>query len=113
MDERTGIDILGNMIEASTLTPHRNFYGDLHNMGHIFISFCHDPDARHLESFGVIGDSSTAMRDPAFYRWHAFIDMMFQDYKATLPGYEIQQVSRDAHGRKSSVYKKICLCTFF
>lgn len=37
-------------------------------MGHVFISYAHDPDHRYLESFGVIGDSSTAMRDPIFYR---------------------------------------------
>ena len=27
-----GIDILGNMMEASILTPNANLYGDLHNM---------------------------------------------------------------------------------
>lgn len=33
----------------------------------MFISYSHDPDHRHLESFGVMGDSATAMRDPIFY----------------------------------------------
>lgn len=94
LDEATGIDTLGNMIEASDLTPNRNFYGDLHNMGHVFISLVHDPDARHLETFGVMGDSATAMRDPVFYRWHGFIDDVFQEYKSTLPAYTQPQVSR-------------------
>jgi len=73
-----GIDILGNILESSIISPNRNLYGDLHNFGHIAISFAHDPDARHLESFGVMGDSTTAMRDPVFYRWHAFTDDIFQ-----------------------------------
>lgn len=56
------------------------------------ISFAHDPDYRHLEDFGVMGDVTTAMRDPIFYRWHAFIDSIFSKYKATLPSYSQQQV---------------------
>lgn len=67
LDVRTGIDTLGNMMESSILSPNRQLYGDLHNMGHVFISYSHDPDHRHLESFGVMGDSATAMRDPIFY----------------------------------------------
>lgn len=81
------------MIEASTLSPNRTFYGDLHNMGHVFIAYSHDPDHRHLESFGVMGDSATAMRDPVFYRWHAYIDDIFQEHKATLPRYSVPQLS--------------------
>lgn len=87
LTENEGIDILGNMIESSILSPNRTYYGDLHNMGHVFISYIHDPDHRHLESFGVMGDSATAMRDPIFYRWHAYIDDIFQEHKATLPRY--------------------------
>lgn len=93
LDERTGIDTLGNMMEASILTPNSQLYGDLHNMGHVFISYVHDPDHRHLESFGVMGDSATAMRDPIFYRWHAYVDDIFQAHKATLPPYTAQQLT--------------------
>lgn len=39
LDETRGIDILGNMMEASILTPNSQLYGDLHNMGHVFVSF--------------------------------------------------------------------------
>lgn len=92
LTENEGIDILGNIVEASILSPNRNFYGDMHNMGHVFISYIHDPDHRHLESFGVMGDSATAMRDPIFYRWHAYVDNLFQDYKATLPRYTVAQL---------------------
>nr|WGN96288.1 setae polypeptide [Ochrogaster lunifer] len=87
LDEQTGIDTLGNMMESSIISPNREYYGDLHNMGHVLISYAHDPDHRHLEQFGVMGDSATAMRDPIFYRWHSFIDDIFQVYKDKLTPY--------------------------
>ncbi|XP_030368851.1 uncharacterized protein LOC115619960 [Scaptodrosophila lebanonensis] len=93
LDETRGIDILGNMIESSIVSPNRTLYGDFHNMGHVFISYSHDPDHRHLESFGVMGDSATAMRDPVFYRWHAYIDDIFQEHKTSLPAYNTQQLT--------------------
>lgn len=39
-----------------------------------------------------MGDPSTAMRDPIFYRWHAYTDDIFQEYKATIPSYSVQNV---------------------
>lgn len=33
------------------------------------------------ESFGVIADEATTMRDPFFFRWHAWIDDVFQRHK--------------------------------
>jgi tyrosinase len=58
-----GINILGNLMEAvPKLSPNFAAYGDFHNTAHTFISFAHDVDGRHLESFGVMGDSGTAMR---------------------------------------------------
>ncbi|XP_019754719.2 phenoloxidase 1 [Dendroctonus ponderosae] len=93
LTENEGIDILGNMVESSILSPNREFYGDMHNSGHILLSYIHDPDHRHLESFGVIGDSATAMRDPIFYRWHAFIDDLFQEFKSSLPRYTENQLN--------------------
>ena len=49
LDEFNGIDILGNIMEAAPLlVPDAAYYGDLHNMGHVAISFCHDPDHRFL-----------------------------------------------------------------
>jgi hypothetical protein len=45
------------------------------------------------ETFGVIGDPATAMRDPMFYRLHSFVDDIFQEHKATLPRYDVNKVS--------------------
>lgn len=55
LDETNGIEMLGNMMESSILSPNRELYGNLHNQLHNLISYSHDPDHRHLESFGVIG----------------------------------------------------------
>ncbi|XP_055709259.1 phenoloxidase 2 [Phlebotomus papatasi] len=93
LDDNRGIDVLGNMMESSILSPNRQLYGDLHNMGHVFISYCHDPDHRHLESFGVMGDSTTAMRDPVFYRWHGYINDIFQEHKIRLPPYTVAELT--------------------
>ncbi|KZC12758.1 PREDICTED: phenoloxidase 2-like [Dufourea novaeangliae] len=92
LTEKNGIDILGNIMEASILSPNQNIYGDLHNFGHIAFAYCHDPDHRYLERFGIMGDTATDMRDPIFYRWHAFVDDVFQEYKNTLPEYTVQQL---------------------
>lgn len=48
LTEENGIDILGNLMESSLISRNRAYYGDLHNMGHVFISYAHDPDHRHL-----------------------------------------------------------------
>ncbi|CAH1733225.1 phenoloxidase 1-like [Aphis gossypii] len=93
LTETDGINILGNLIEASVLSLNQNLYGSLHNNGHNAISFIHDPDNRFLENYGVMGDSATAMRDPIFYRWHAYIDDIFQEFKATIPSYNVQNLS--------------------
>ncbi|OXU22253.1 hypothetical protein TSAR_002571 [Trichomalopsis sarcophagae] len=93
LDEVTGIDIIGNMMEASILSPDQTYYGDLHNLGHIAISYAHDPDHRFLENFAVMGDSTTAMRDPIFYRWHSFVDAVFTEFKNSLPAYNANQLA--------------------
>ncbi|KYQ50116.1 Phenoloxidase subunit A3 [Trachymyrmex zeteki] len=93
LTEFGGIDVLGNIMEASILSPNQNVYGDLHNLGHVAISYCHDPDHRYLETFSIMGEPATAMRDPIFYRFHAFTDDVFLEHKNTLPEYDLQQVT--------------------
>ena len=48
LDETRGIDILGDIMESSSISINRDLYGNLHGMGHVFISYAHDPDNRHL-----------------------------------------------------------------
>ncbi|XP_076223003.1 phenoloxidase 1-like [Nomia melanderi] len=93
LTEKDGIDILGNIIEAvTTLSINSTFYGNVHNLGHLAICVCHDPDYRYKQNFGVMGNQATAMRDPIFYRWHAFVNNIFIEYKNTLPAYSKEQL---------------------
>ncbi|XP_015592859.1 phenoloxidase 1 [Cephus cinctus] len=92
LTEMGGIDVLGDIMEASILSPNMNLYGDLHNFMHLALSYIHDPDHRYLESFSPIGDPSTAMRDPIFYRLHQYVEEVFQQHKRTLPSYSPQQL---------------------
>lgn len=131
LDDYNGIDMLGNMMESSVASIDRAYYGDIHNMGHVFMAFSHDPESRHLESFGVLGErsyhiglfmsfhfmykfffcvfkyysslwfglageSATAIRDPAFYRWHAFIDQYFQIHKEKLRPYNEKEIGYES-----------------
>lgn len=75
---------MGNILESSALSVNRNFYGDLHNMLHVFLGVIHDPDNRYLETFATIGDPAVDLRDPVFYRLHAHIDSLFQEHKERL-----------------------------
>ncbi|CAL1261549.1 unnamed protein product [Larinioides sclopetarius] len=83
-----GIDMLGAMLESSYESKNREYYGNLHNSGHVMMARIHDPDGRYKENPGVMSDTSTSLRDPIFYRYHRFIDNIFQEYKATLPVYD-------------------------
>lgn len=80
LDEQTGIDILGNMVEATDLSVNKTFYGNLHGFGHDLISFIHDPDGRYLEDFSVMGHVATAMRDPGEHS-KQLIEQTFTDYR--------------------------------
>lgn len=74
------------------LSPNRKFYGDLSNLGHVFISYCHDPENKYLESYGVMGEPATALRDPVFYRWHSYLADIFQLHKKNLEPYSNKEV---------------------
>ncbi|XP_055603339.1 phenoloxidase 8-like [Uranotaenia lowii] len=92
LDDIKGIDILGDLVEASTLTPNRALYGSVHNLGHDALAYIHDPEYRYLEDFGVMGDVTTAMRDPVFYRLHGMIDDIFRKFLETLSPYTSAQL---------------------
>lgn len=82
-----GIDMLGDLLEATAISINRAYYGDYHNFGHRLIARAHDPLGEYGGLRGVMAFSSTAMRDPIFYRWHRLIDDIFNEYKETLTPY--------------------------
>src|SRR5207244_664860 len=52
--------------------PLSSFYGNQHNIGHMFLAYITDPV--NQSQLGVMSDTATAIRDPVFYRWHKHID---------------------------------------
>ncbi|XP_058827992.1 uncharacterized protein LOC131687914 [Topomyia yanbarensis] len=93
LDETTGVDILGNIMEPSSLSVNRQYYGSYHGNLHNVIAYSHDPDNRFLEGYGVVGEFQTAMRDPSFYRLHCQVDNMFHRFKNTLQPYPTNQLN--------------------
>ncbi|XP_049851220.1 phenoloxidase 1-like isoform X2 [Schistocerca gregaria] len=92
LTESNGIEILSHLVQSTGLSINEPYYGALNNDGHTVIAFIHDPDGRHLEQSGVMGGIATSVRDPIFYRWHKYIDDIFQEYKNLLPRYTEQQL---------------------
>nr|CAZ66717.1 hemocyanin subunit 5a [Pandinus imperator] len=108
LDAEHGIDILGALLESSYDSTNRGYYGTLHNWGHVILARVHDPDGRHRENPGVMSDTSTSLRDPIFYRFHRFMDNIFQEYKATLPSYTEQELDfPDVHVAGVTVRAKV------
>lgn len=49
-----------------------------------------------LNYFQCLGESATAIRDPAFYKWHAFIDQYFQIHKEKLRPYNEKEIGYES-----------------
>ncbi|XP_046989756.1 phenoloxidase 1-like [Schistocerca americana] len=92
LTENTGMDILSHILQSTILSINQNYYGQLHNFGHLAISWIHDPDGRNLEGIGVMGDTAVSMRDPVFYRWHKYLDDIFQELQNMFARYTVQQL---------------------
>nr|P80476.1 RecName: Full=Hemocyanin AA6 chain [Androctonus australis]3IXV_A Chain A, Hemocyanin AA6 chain [Androctonus australis]3IXV_C Chain C, Hemocyanin AA6 chain [Androctonus australis]3IXV_D Chain D, Hemocyanin AA6 chain [Androctonus australis]3IXV_E Chain E, Hemocyanin AA6 chain [Androctonus australis]3IXV_F Chain F, Hemocyanin AA6 chain [Androctonus australis]3IXV_G Chain G, Hemocyanin AA6 chain [Androctonus australis]3IXV_H Chain H, Hemocyanin AA6 chain [Androctonus australis]3IXV_I Chain I len=93
LDIEHGTDILGDIIESSDESKNVEYYGSLHNWGHVMMANITDPDHRFQENPGVMSDTSTSLRDPIFYRWHRFIDNIFQEHKKSFHPYTKEELS--------------------
>jgi tyrosinase len=74
----------------------RDTYGSLHNMGHGFFS------ALSQGGDGVMADTSAAVRDPVFYRWHRHIDDLFAAWQETLDPQDLAQGAPPVRLRKGA-----------
>jgi len=52
--EQRDYHLLNISFAASDYSANRQFYGDFHNMGHVAISFTHDPFYRHKVSLQIL-----------------------------------------------------------
>nr|Q8T115.1 RecName: Full=Hemocyanin subunit C; Flags: Precursor [Scutigera coleoptrata]CAD24086.1 hemocyanin subunit C [Scutigera coleoptrata] len=93
LDTEHGIDELGNIVESSLTSLNRDYYGNLHCYAHVIAGRIADPEGKYGEDNGVMYDVATSARDPLFYRWHKYIDNIFQEYKNTLPPYTTEELT--------------------
>nr|WMS58701.1 hemocyanin [Rimicaris kairei] len=102
MDDQ-GIDHLGDIIESSMYSPNFQYYGQLHNLGHMMLGRQGDPHGKYDMSPGVMEHFETSTRDPSFFRLHKYIDNIFKEHKDSLPPYtkndlEFSGISIDSLG---------------
>nr|XP_053640575.1 hemocyanin subunit-like [Cherax quadricarinatus] len=87
-----GIDVLGDVIESSTYSPNVEYYGALHNTGHVVLGRQGDPHGKYDLPPGVLEHFETATRDPAFFRLHKYIDNIFREHKDSLTPYTEEEL---------------------
>ncbi|KAJ3109863.1 Polyphenol oxidase 1 [Phlyctochytrium planicorne] len=80
-------DKLGATLENDVGGADPAYYGNLHNMGHVIISYLGDPKRWQDPNVvpGLMYTTRTAVRDPVFWRWHGLIDELFATWQNTLP----------------------------
>lgn len=108
IDNVQGIDILGDIVEATAFSINPAYYGyyGVHNTGHVLISLVLDPVQELGLSPGVMGDTATAMRDIIFYPYHTFIDDIFEAHKRTLLPYQLAGVLNLVN--ETNVFMTLC-----
>jgi len=75
------------------------FYGSHHNFGHVLIAALRDPAGP--SGPGVMSRTSTAVRDPAFFRWHRHVDETIYLWQQTLAPYDLKAGAPAVRIRKS------------
>lgn len=88
-----GIDFLGHLLEPTFESLNHVLYGSLHSYAHVIAARAADPTHKYGEDYGAMYDVATSLRDPIFFRWHKYIDDIFEEYKHTRPAYTQQELS--------------------
>jgi tyrosinase len=98
--------ILADTVESNVGAALPSRYGDLHNMGHVLIAALSNPR-------GVMRSTSTAVRDPVFFRWHRLVDDVIFEWQQILPAYDFSVDAPNVSLRKELNAEKspdILLC---
>jgi len=83
---------LGNTILANEGSVNKNLYGSVHNHGHLIIANAADPTGMYGMHPGPMHWDQSAPRDPVFYRWHKFIDTLFEEHRLTLEPHSVKDL---------------------
>lgn len=111
MNDTDGINKLGAIIEASSCSLNPNYYGSLHNLGHILLGRVVDPLGKFGMPPGVMEHFETATRDPAFFRLHKHIDNIIKEHKDHLLPYTHEEL--DVEGVEIKNVEVDDLATYF
>jgi hypothetical protein len=94
---------LGNTLLANEGSVNKTLYGNIYNHGHLIIGNAADPTGMYNTHPGPMHSDQSAPRDPVFYRWHKFIDNLFEELRVNLephdlkdlqfPGVEVEQLN--------------------
>jgi len=80
-----GSDIIGDAVEPTINNVNAQRYGWHHGMGHVFTALI---DSQGPRDFGVMYHTSTAIRDPLFWRWHKNVDTFNENYQDSQPSHD-------------------------
>ena len=105
------MDKLGCIVEANGNSVNPGYYGNLHNMGHVVISMMNDPDERYGICKGPMIQDYTSARDPVFYRWHKFIDDLFDEYRIGQNRHQLNDLEIKLQHNTSLNVKKVSIMT--
>lgn len=83
---------LGNTLMANEGSVNKTLYGNLYNHGHLIIGNATDPTGMYNTHPGPMHGDQSAPRDPVFYRWHKFIDNLFEELRVTLEPHELKDL---------------------
>ncbi|XP_076043217.1 hemocyanin A chain-like [Oratosquilla oratoria] len=92
INNTSGIDVLGAIIESSESSPNFELYGSLHNTAHILLGRQADPQGKFNMPPGVMEHFETATRDPSFFSLHKYMDSIFKLHKDKLSPYTKEDI---------------------
>jgi len=111
LNDTDGINKLGAIIEASSSSLNPNYYGSIHNLGHILLGRVVDPLGKFGMPPGVMEHFETATRDPAFFRLHKHLDNIIKEHKDHLTPYTHEEL--DVEGVEIKDVEVDDLATYF
>ena len=89
------MDKLGCSMESNMGSVNKKLYGNVHNNGHVLLSLINDPSNTYNISPGPMIDTHTAPRDPVFFRWHKFVDSVFEALRTNMTPHKVEDLTMD------------------
>lgn len=86
------LNSFANLFEVNVFTregPNRswkNYYGNHHGSGHNLSAQINSDE--NLNNGGIMSDTTVAIRDPFFYRWHKHVDEFYFKWQEKLESYD-------------------------